>query len=158
MPQRRVSLSPRVDYQLNANNTLIVRYGFLRSDLQDAGIGSFNLVSRGYHLDNREQHVQISETAVLGGSAVNELRFQFMRTDTSTIANTAGPAILVAGSFNGGGAGVGHSTNAGTTTSFRTTRRSPRIACGKVRRECAARSLTTRRRRISQAHSTSAAA
>ena len=30
MPQRRVSLSPRVDYQLNANNTLIVRYGFLR--------------------------------------------------------------------------------------------------------------------------------
>src|SRR6267378_2136893 len=56
MPQRRVSLSPRVDYQLNANNTLIFRYGFLRSDLRDAGIGSFNLVERGYHVQNTEQH------------------------------------------------------------------------------------------------------
>ena len=111
MPQRRVSLSPRVDYQLNANNTLIFRYGFLRSDLRDAGIGSFNLVERGYHVQNTEQHVQISETAVLGGSAVNETRFQFMRTESSTMANSMSPAILVAGSFNGGGAQVGHSFN-----------------------------------------------
>ena len=102
MPQRRVSLSPRVDYQLNPNNTLIFRYGFLRSDIQDAGIGSFNLVERGYHVQNTEQHVQISETAVLGSNAVNETRFQFMRTEFSTIANSMSPAILVAGSFNGG--------------------------------------------------------
>jgi hypothetical protein len=112
MPQRRVSLSPRVDYQLNPNNTLIFRYGFLRSDLQDAGIGSFNLVSRGYHVENTEQHVQISETAVLGSSVVNETRFQFMRSENSSIANSMSPAIQVAGSFNGGGALVGHSFNA----------------------------------------------
>jgi hypothetical protein len=111
IPQRRVNVSPRVDYQLNPNNTLIFRYGFLRSDIQDAGIGSFNLVERGYHVQNTEQHVQISETAVLGSSAVNETRFQFMRIETSTIANSMSPAILVAGSFSGGGAQVGHSFN-----------------------------------------------
>ena len=111
IPQRRVSLSPRVDYQLNPNNTLIFRYGFLRSDVQDAGIGSFNLVERGYHVQNTEQHVQISETAVLGSSAVNETRFQFMQIESSTIANSMSPAILVAGSFNGGGAQIGHSFN-----------------------------------------------
>src|SRR5579864_242278 len=31
-PQSRVRVSPRVDYQLNANNTLSVRYGFTHSD------------------------------------------------------------------------------------------------------------------------------
>lgn len=111
IPQRRVSLSPRVDYQLSPNNTLILRYGFLGSDVQNAGIGSFNLVERGYHVQNTEEHVQISDTAVLGASAVNEARFQFFRTESSTIANSMSPAILVAGSFNGGGAQVGHAAN-----------------------------------------------
>jgi len=49
---------------------------------------------------------------VLGSSAVNEPRFQFMRTESSQIANSMSPAILVAGSFNGGGAQVGYSSNA----------------------------------------------
>jgi hypothetical protein len=111
IPQRRVSLSPRVDYQLSPNNTLILRYGFLRADLRDAGIGSFNLVERGYHVQNTEEHVQISDTAVLGSSVVNEARFQFIRFDSSTIANSMSPAILVAGSFNGGGAQLGHAAN-----------------------------------------------
>ena len=48
---------------------------------------------------------------MLGSSAVNEMRFQFMRAESSQIANSMSPAILVAGSFNGGGAQVGHSFN-----------------------------------------------
>jgi hypothetical protein len=71
----RTVLSPRVDYQLNANNTLVFRYAFNRDDIQNLGIGSFNLVSRGYHGDNRSQTVQVTETAVLGASVVNETRF-----------------------------------------------------------------------------------
>src|SRR5229473_1225493 len=65
VPQRRLRVSPRVDYQITPNNTLTMRYGFTQSDILDAGLGGFNLVSRAYHVHNLNQTVQISETAVL---------------------------------------------------------------------------------------------
>ena len=111
-PQRRVGVNPRIDYQMNPINTLIVRYGFTRSDIRDAGIGGFNLVSRSYHTQNINQSVQITETAVLSASIINETRFQFFHIDAETIANSLSPAIQVLGSFNGGGAQVGHSFDA----------------------------------------------
>jgi Carboxypeptidase regulatory-like domain len=110
-PQRRISVNPRVDYQLNARNTLTLRYAFTHSDIRDAGIGSFNLASRGYHVRNTSQTVQITETAVLGSSVINETRFQFIRNGGETTANTLAPALQVLGSFNGGGAQVGQSIN-----------------------------------------------
>jgi hypothetical protein len=109
-PQLRVALTPRVDYQLNANNTLMFRYGFSHLDIQDAGIGSFDLISRGYHNQTNNQTVQITETAVLGAS-VNETRFQYFRNALDTTANSASPALLVLGSFNGGGSQTGQASN-----------------------------------------------
>src|SRR5262245_3572873 len=106
-PQRRISVNPRLDYQLNARNTLTLRYVFTHSDVRDAGLGGFNLASRGYHVRNTNQTVQIAETAVLGASVINETRFQFLRNSGEMTANTLAPAIQVLGSFNGGGAQVG---------------------------------------------------
>jgi len=110
-PQRRISVNPRVDYQLNDRNTLTLRYVYLHSDVRDAGIGGFNLASRGYHVLGSVQTVQLTETAVLGASVINETRFQFFHANPETIANTLAPAIQALGSFNGGGAQVGHSFN-----------------------------------------------
>src|SRR5207248_9996046 len=39
--QQRFGINPRIDYQLNPKNTLTARYGFTRSDIQDAGIDRF---------------------------------------------------------------------------------------------------------------------
>src|SRR5262249_28472706 len=105
-PQRRAGISPRIDYQLNAKNSLTVRYGFTRSDIRDAGIGGFNLMSRGYHSENINHSVQITETAVVSDSIINETRFQFIHLDAEATANSLNPAIQVLGSFNGGGAQV----------------------------------------------------
>ena len=109
-PQRRVIVSPRVDYQLNTNNTLLFRYGFTRADIRDAGIGGLNLVSRGDHVHGLFHTAQITETAVIG-TTINETRFQFFRVDESTIANSNTPALQVLGSFNGGGGTAGRSFN-----------------------------------------------
>ncbi len=46
--QRRTRVEPRVDYQVNDNNTITLRYGFIRGDIQGAGIGGFNLTSLGF--------------------------------------------------------------------------------------------------------------
>jgi hypothetical protein len=107
---RRTGITPRVDYQLSTNHTLSVRYVFNRDAVDNAGVGGFNLSTRGYHNDARSQTVQVTETAVINASAINETRFQYFRPDTVAEANTAGYALQVLGSFNGGGNPIGRST------------------------------------------------
>jgi hypothetical protein len=106
-PGRFTLVNPRVDYQLNEKNTLTFRYGITHSDVQDNGIGGFNLVSRGYHSQFTNQTVQASDTLVLG-TMVNETRFQYYRSATQAIGNSGDAAIQVLGSFNGGGSNLGN--------------------------------------------------
>ena len=105
-PGRYTNVSPRIDYQLNETNTLMFRYEITHSDVNDNGIGAFDLISRGYHTQFTNQTVQAADT-VLIGTAVNETRFQYYRSATQAIANTSSPTIQVLQSFNGGGANVG---------------------------------------------------
>ena len=109
-PQRFTRLNPRVDYQLNSNNTLMFVYEFRRSDIRDAGIGGFDLSSRGYHTQYTDQTVQVTETAVLGTS-VNETRFQYYRSANQVMATSFSPEIHVSGSFNGGGSQYGRAAD-----------------------------------------------
>ncbi len=91
-PGRFTNVSPRVDYQLGENNTLMFRYGITHSDVRDNGIGGFDLVSRGYHSQFTNQTVQAADTMLLG-TAVNETRFQYYRSATQAIANSLQPAL-----------------------------------------------------------------
>jgi len=108
---RRTIVTPRVDYQINANNTLVFRYSFSRDDVQNLGAGGFNLASRAYHSDVPNQTVQVTETAVLNSNTINETRFQFFRNPTTLTANSADVTIQVLNAFNGGGSPIGHSTD-----------------------------------------------
>lgn len=109
--QRRTNLYPRIDYQLNDNNTLTLRYAFTHGTIQGAGINSFNLTSRGENRDYTVQTVQVIETAVLSPGAINETRFQFYRNAFESSPNSVLPAIQVLGAFNGGGTPGGASRN-----------------------------------------------
>src|SRR5579863_1763990 len=104
--QRRTRISPRIDYQVDDNNTLTFLYDITRGDIQGAGIGGFNLISRGYHVHYLSQTAQVIETTV-HGAAVNETRFQYHRHATQITGNTASPALQVLGSFSGGGSQFG---------------------------------------------------
>jgi hypothetical protein len=108
-PQMRVRLTPRVDYQLNDKNTLMILFGFTDQDIHDAGIGSFDQTSRGYRAQTKNQTVQATDTMVLGTS-INETRFQFYRNEFDRTANSDSAALLVLGAFNGGGAQTGHAS------------------------------------------------
>ena len=118
VPQRAIRVSPRLDYQLDSDNTLTFRYGFSRMDVPGAGIGSFNLASRGYGVKTTTNTVQVAETAVLQSSVVNEIRFQFFRSAVEDHVMTQGPAIQVLGAFSGGGATVGNATDAQSSYEF----------------------------------------
>ncbi len=109
-PQRFIKVSPRLDYQLSPNNTITFRYGITHADIQDAGIGSFDLISRGYHTQYTNQTVQFAETAVLD-RILNETHFQYYRKNFQTTANTEDPVLKVLGDFNGGGSNSARSSD-----------------------------------------------
>ena len=110
-PQNRLRISPRVDYQLSKNNTLTLRYGFTRNDVQDQGVGNLNLLDRGVHRLSTDHTLQATETAVLSSKVINETRFQLYRTNMDQLANTTLPTISVQGAFNAGGSQTGHSVD-----------------------------------------------
>ena len=106
-PQRRLSLSPRIDYQLTSNNSLTGRYTYTRNNLTDQGVGQFNLASRGYNELNTLQTAQLTDTQVIGAKAINETRFQFQHINNQGFGDNTLPAINVSQAFNAGGAQVG---------------------------------------------------
>ena len=112
VPQRMVRASGRFDDQLSTNNTLTGRYAFSDMDIPGAGIGSFSLASRGYDVKTRTNTLQLSNTTVIGSSAVNEVRFQYFHVSAHDQVFTIGPAPQVAGSFSGGGSPVGNGSDA----------------------------------------------
>ena len=78
-PQSRLDISPRIDLQLGAKNTLTVRYSLDRQTATNSGVSLFALQSQAYNTSGLENTVQLSDTQVLSDHVVNETRFQFMR-------------------------------------------------------------------------------
>jgi len=110
-PTRRWSFNPRVDYQLNAKNTLVVRYGYGQSENENQGIGQFSLASRAYATKDNDHTIQATETAILSPNTINESRFQFLRSDTRQLGDISVPSISVLDAFTGGGAQIGDARN-----------------------------------------------
>src|SRR6185295_12364415 len=111
VPRRSFNFGPRLDYQLNDRNTLVVRYGFNQDHTQNSGVGGFSLPQRAYDSESTFHNIQITETSILGLTLLNEARFQYQRGRSENFGDTTQPTINVSGSFAGGGSQVGHATN-----------------------------------------------
>jgi hypothetical protein len=112
IPSRRTTFSPRIDYQINPNNTLVGRYNYTRNT-RITGVGAFSLATRAYDTEQTEQSVQLTETAVINKTIVNETRFQFEHNRNVQNADNSIPTIDVQEAFTGGGSQIGesHSTD-----------------------------------------------
>ncbi|HKN82583.1 MAG TPA: TonB-dependent receptor, partial [Pyrinomonadaceae bacterium] len=111
VPRRNTFLSPRLDYAINTNNTLIVRYNFNRFRVENQGVVGFSLPERAYNTISTNQNIQVTETAILNPTTINETRFQFSHGRNEQIGNNSVPGLDVSGSFSAGGSQVGHSFN-----------------------------------------------
>ncbi len=108
-PNTRWNISPRVDYAINTNNTLVARYSYSKMDDQNNGVGNFALVSRAFNTFSTGHTVQITETAILSAKAINEFRFQLFKRENGNLGDNSVPSIVVQDAFQGGGAQVGNS-------------------------------------------------
>ena len=110
-PKRNTFFSPRFDYAINTNNTLVARYNYSHNTNDNQGVGGFTLPERGYLFASTQHNIQLTETAVLNPTTINEVRFQFSSGRTELTGSNSIPALNVSGSFNSGGSQVGHSIN-----------------------------------------------
>ncbi|HWN09260.1 MAG TPA: carboxypeptidase regulatory-like domain-containing protein [Pyrinomonadaceae bacterium] len=106
-PVRRTTFSPRLDWQLNANNTVVARYTYERSKRANQGVGDFNLPERAYDTSGTQHTIQLTETAVISQKVINETRFQFERDRSIREGGLLATTIRVQDAFTGGGAQVG---------------------------------------------------
>lgn len=104
-PNARWELNPRIDYAINQNNTLVIRYNHIQQSSY-GGVGGFSLPTQETNTYVRNNQVQITETSVLGTVAVDETRFQFRdnHNNTGGLGDFSIPGLNVSGSFNSGGA------------------------------------------------------
>ena len=110
-PRTRTNLSPRIDYQVSASNTLTVRYQFERENQTNNGTGQFNLPSLAFNQLNTEHQFQVSDTQIVNAKTINETRFRFVRETIGQTPQSTAPSISVQGAFDGGGNGAGISND-----------------------------------------------
>ncbi len=102
-PRTNTEISGRLDFQLSTNHTLVARYDWEKNLLENAGLDTFSMPSQAYNVDAREHVLQLTETAILGPSAVNEVKFQYRRSHDTNQAVSADPAVQVLDAFTAGG-------------------------------------------------------
>ena len=106
-PQTSVDVGPRMDFELGKIQTVSLRYQFGHQTQDNLLQSQLQLESQAIDTRHTDQTFQFSDTQTLGPRVVNETRFQFMRTDDSSVSLNGSPTILVQGAFNGGGNNVG---------------------------------------------------
>lgn len=111
IPNRRFTIGPRFDYQINAKNTLVARYNFTRFTTDNIGIGDLSLPSRASRLENTEHEIRLTETAIINAKTINETRFSYEWETRNQIGDNTIPTISVTQAFVGGGSQVGLNYN-----------------------------------------------
>ncbi len=111
VPRRNITFSPRFDFQINPNNTLIARYSYTHFTIDNNGVGGFSLPQRGYDTTSTQQNIQLTETSVLNATMINETKFQYTHQRNENLAGTLIPALNVSNSFIGGGSQIGNTAN-----------------------------------------------
>jgi hypothetical protein len=111
VPRRVITFSPRFDYQLNDRHTLVARYSFNHFSTQNGGIGGFSLPERAFDSANTQHNLQLTETAIISPTVINETRFQYTHQHSEQNGNNTVPTVNVLQSFTSGGSQVGLASN-----------------------------------------------
>ena len=113
-PNTRTSLSPRFDYQLSTNHTLVARFEYGWNSRENQGVGGYRLpppyANTAYNSKGNNQNLMLTETWIVNPKIVNETRFQYTRNYSESIGNLL-PQYTVSGAFTAGGANEGTNTD-----------------------------------------------
>src|SRR5579863_2213914 len=106
-PNTRINLSPRLDYQVSASNTLSVRYQYYHQTQDNESVGAFNLASLGTNQYDSENTLQINDTQTLSPRTINETRLQYIHEVANQNPVSTAPMVSVTSAFANGGNATG---------------------------------------------------
>lgn len=106
-PQFEYEVTPRIDFQAGGVNAISVRYDLDRETQNDLLQSQFSLPTQAVDTRQTQHTLQWTDTQTFGPRALNVVRFQLLRLDSSTTSRTGGASVLVQGAFNGGGNNLG---------------------------------------------------
>ena len=107
-PIERTTLSPRLDYQLTKNQTLVARYSYEHTSRTNAGLaGGFSLADQAYDSLETEHDASLTDTIVVSPHTIDEIRFHFEQDTTDANGLDTVPTIS-APEFVFGGVAAGH--------------------------------------------------
>ena len=86
LPQYRLNIGPRFDWQVSNNNTLTVRYQYERNSVTNSGVGNLILPVQASNALQTEDQLQMTDTQYLGKRVVYETHFQYLHEPTSNLA------------------------------------------------------------------------
>ena len=107
-PKKFNNLGPRLDFALNKNNTLTMRYFLNTQDLAKQGVGGFQLASHAFDYSDRLHLLQVVDMAILNPRTVNEFGFQYIWYFIKQKSADSRAGITVLDAFTGGGAQIGN--------------------------------------------------
>ena len=104
-PSTRIEVAPRIDLQLGQKNTLTLRYQFERSS-SSGSLGATSLPAQATSGTSSENSLQLMDSQIINDHIVNETRFQYRRSISTTTPVSTAPTVGVSGDFSGGGSSV----------------------------------------------------
>jgi Carboxypeptidase regulatory-like domain len=102
-PHNRINVSPRIDLQVGAKDTLTVRYQFYY-DTESGSLNNTQLPEQSISSESTEHTFQVSDSHIINDRMVNETRFEYRRAMQNDTPLSTTPEIKVTGNFTGGGA------------------------------------------------------
>jgi hypothetical protein len=106
-PQTRWDISPRIDMALGQKNTLTARYQYESGTSDINPVVASPLLTTGSDTTNSESTVQVSDTQLFGNRIVNEVRFEYQHTTSTSTPLSKSPFLSVQGIFSAGGSNGG---------------------------------------------------
>jgi hypothetical protein len=101
-PDRRGTLSSRVDFRPNKANALTLKYDLFDETERNRGVGGLRLAEQGYDSVEQRHRVQVNDHRAIGAGVLNDLRFEAVASREEEGGPSQTPAIVVAGAFSGG--------------------------------------------------------
>ena len=103
-PTDRLNVNGRFDQALNKDHMLRFSYQRNAVQLDNLGVGSFDLLERGYSTNTSDNFFRMSENGALGRRFFTESRLQVRWTESDSRSVIEAPTIRVLDAFTGGGA------------------------------------------------------
>ncbi len=120
-PQMRMSIGPRLDYQLSKKNTLTARYHLRKATWTNDSIGGFSLADQASNRESWNQELQISDSQMISDYTINETRFEYERDRSTRSVLNFQPTISVADAFTSGGNSGGFNNSHGDNIELQNT-------------------------------------